>query len=104
MAGKQVNWTANALSMVSDIYDYLEDQAGSVVASDYIDDLLNFGNALDEKSEHYPFCRHSRLQEKGYRCAQFRKTYILIYRENNSEVNILAVIHAKRNPDVFEEV
>ena len=40
MEGKKVDWTANALAMVSDIYDYLEDQAGDDVASDYIDTLL----------------------------------------------------------------
>ena len=50
MAGKKVEWTANALAMVTDIYDYLEDQAGDDIASDYIDTLLEYGNSLDEKS------------------------------------------------------
>ena len=30
MAGKKVEWTANALAMVADIYDYLEEQASFV--------------------------------------------------------------------------
>jgi plasmid stabilization system protein ParE len=56
MAGKKVDWTANALVMVSDIYDYLEGQAGDDVASNYIDTLLEYGNSLDERSEHFSFC------------------------------------------------
>lgn len=90
--------------MVADIYDYLEDQAGQDIASDYIDELLEYGNCLDEKSEHFSFCKHPKLQEKGYRCAQFRKTYVLIYKEDAIKVNILAVIHVKRSPEVFGEV
>jgi plasmid stabilization system protein ParE len=104
MAGKKVDWTANALAMVADIYDYLEDQAGEDIASNYIDELLEYGNCLDEKSEHFSFCKHPKLQEKGYRCAQFRKTYVLIYKEDAIKVNILAVIHVRRSPEVFGEV
>jgi len=78
MASKQVNWTANALQMVFDIFDYICSQADEVKASDYVTDLMDFGNALNEKSEHYSFCRHPRLQEKRYRCAFFRKAYIII--------------------------
>lgn len=104
MAGKQVNWTANALAMVSDIYDYIESQAGESKASDYIDALLDFGNTLNEKSEHHAYCRNIQLQEKGYRCAQFRKTYILIYAIGDSEAAILAVIQVKRNPKAFGSI
>jgi plasmid stabilization system protein ParE len=101
MAGKKVDWTANALVMVSDIYDYLEGQAGDDVASNYIDTLLEYGNSLDERSEHFSFCGHPKLQEKGYRCAQFRKTYVLIYKEDAVKVSILAFIHVKRSPEIF---
>jgi plasmid stabilization system protein ParE len=103
-AEKLVNWTANALSMVADIYDYLENISGEIFSSDYLDQLLAFGNELNVKSEHYSYCRNTKLQEKFYRCALFKKTYILIYNENESVVNILAIIHTKRNPTVFEQV
>lgn len=101
---KYVNWTANALLMVSDIYDYLESASGEDFASRYVDDLLEFGNHLNVKSEHYSYCRNAKLQAKGYRCATFRNSYVMIYKENSAEVNILAVIHSKRNPEVFETV
>jgi plasmid stabilization system protein ParE len=101
---KYVNWTADALSMVADINDYLENVSGEDFASDYIDDLLDFGSNLSKKSEHNSYCRNSKLQEKKYRCVLFKKTYILIYKENDTDVVILAVIHQKRNPIIFEQI
>lgn len=103
-ATKNVNWTANALLMVSDIYDYLENVSGEDFASRYVDDVLEFGNSLNIKSEYFSYCRNAKLQAKGYRCATFRKSYVLIYKENAADVNILAVIHSKRSPEVFEAV
>ena len=101
---KYVNWTANALLMVSDIYDYLENVSGEDFASRYIDDLLEFGNHLNTESEHFSYCRNAILQAKGYRCATFRKSYVVIYKEDPARVNILAVIHSKRSPEVFGAV
>ncbi len=101
---KKVNWTANALALIADIYDYLENQSGEMYASTYIDALLAFGNDLNARSEHYSYCRNNKLQAKGYRCALFRKTYIIIYKENKDDVVILGVIHVKRGPEFFEEI
>ena len=39
---------------------------------------------------------------KGFRCALFRKTYVVIYKTDDQEVVILAVIHVKRGLDIFE--
>lgn len=103
-AAKKVNWTANALALVAEIYDYLEIQSGEDFASTYIDALLTFGNELNTKSEHYSYCRNAKLQTRGYRCALFRKTYTVIYKENEAEVIILGVVHIKRGPDIFEQI
>lgn len=104
MAIRKVDWTANALAMVFDIFEYLEMKQGDSFASDYIDSLLEFGNSLDKKSEHHAYCRHQILQKKEYRCAQFRKTYLIIYKIINEAVVILGVIHVSRNPKVFDDL
>lgn len=101
---KKINWTANALALVAEIYDYLENQSGEDFALAYIEDLLAFGNELDLKSEHYSYCRNITLQNRGYRCALFRKTYIIVYKENQFEVVILGVIHFRRSPDIFQQL
>ncbi|MCB0533296.1 MAG: type II toxin-antitoxin system RelE/ParE family toxin [Lewinellaceae bacterium] len=103
-AEKAVNWTANALTLLADLYEFIESQSGDEFASNYVDDLLAFGNGLSTKSLHFSYCRNTKLQAKGYRCAVFRHTYILIYNQSETEVFILAVIHVKRGPDIFEQV
>ncbi len=103
-AAKKVTWTATALAMVADLHDYLESQAGDEVAVAYIEDLLEFGNALEYKSEHFSFCRNPRLQERAYRCAVFRKSYILISKTDAVQVNILGVLHISRGPTAFESL
>lgn len=54
---KSVEWTANAALMLSDIYEFIESQSGEFVASEYLGELIEFGNRLATKSEHfsYPF-------------------------------------------------
>jgi len=65
--------------------------------------LVEFGNFLANKSEHFSYCRNTKLQARGYRCALYKKRYILMYKENAKNVAILAVIHTKRSPLEFEQ-
>lgn len=103
-APKTVNWSANALLMIADLYDYLLELSDDFSADDYVQELLDFGEQLSLKSEHYSYCRNPRLMNKGYRCALFRKKYILIYHSTESSVDILAVLHARRDPKDFEAI
>lgn len=99
---KKVTWSANALLMVSELFDYLTETTTEYFADGYIDELLEFGESLAYKSEHYSYCRNIRLQKKQYRCALFKRKHILIYGTTAAEVLILAVIHASRNPTDYE--
>ena len=90
-AAKKVNWSLNAMLMLGELYDFLEEQMGDSAATGYLDDLMDFGNALDFKSSRFSFCRNKKLQTVGYRCATFRKKYILVYRESTNNVDILGV-------------
>jgi plasmid stabilization system protein ParE len=101
---KKVNWSLNAMLMLGELYEYLEEQLGSLKATDYLNDLMDFGNSLEVKSTRHSFCRNQKLQSKGYRCARFRKKYILVYKTDKKLVNILGVVHAGRGPEVFEDL
>jgi len=103
-ATKKVNWSLNAMLMLGELFDYLEEQIGDVKTIEYIDNLMDFGNTLDSESTHFSFCRNKKLQAAGYRCATFRKKYILIFKEKTKAVDILGVLHVKRGPGAFEEL
>lgn len=90
--------------MVGELYDYLSEAMGDREADDYINQLMAFGNSLETKSTHHSFCRNKKLQSRGFRCALFRKKYILIYTVDEVQVNILGVLHSKRSPEAFENL
>lgn len=45
-APKTVNWSANALLMIADLYDYLLELSDDFSADDYVQELLDFGEQL----------------------------------------------------------
>ena len=101
---KKVNWSANALLMVADTYDFLVEQTGEDFADVFTQELLEFGERLSVKSEHFPYCRNPKLQAKGYRSALFRKKYLVIYSTSYDQVHILGVVHSRRNPKDYENL
>jgi hypothetical protein len=101
---KNVNWSLNAMLMLGELYEFLEGQMGDLKATDYLNDLMDFGNSLEAKSTLHSFCRNQMLQTKGYRCARFRKKYILVYKTDKKQVNILGLVHVGRGPEAFENL
>ena len=97
-AAKKINWSLNAVLLLGELYDYLEEQLGELKTQDYLDELMDFGNTLDLKSTHHSFCRHKKLMENEIRCARFKDKYFIIYKTDARSVAILAVLHVKRGP------
>ena len=83
--------------MLAEIHEY-KSQQSELGAEKYIDDLLVSTEKLEKHPEFCAPCRNIKLREKGFRCCLF-KQHIIIYEINDKKVNILAVIHSKRNPD-----
>jgi plasmid stabilization system protein ParE len=103
-AALMVYWSANAARMLAELSDYLTDLMGQNAADDYLDALIDFGNELSIKAEHYSFCRNFKLQALDCRCAMFRKKYIVVYKSDGFQVNILGVIHSSRDSAAFEGI
>ncbi|HRI61246.1 MAG TPA: type II toxin-antitoxin system RelE/ParE family toxin [Saprospiraceae bacterium] len=101
---KKVNWSATALLMIADTYDYLVEQTGEYFADKFTQELLEFGERLSIKSEQFSYCRNPKLQAKGYRSALFRKKYMVIYQTSETQVDILGVVHSRRNPKDYENL
>lgn len=102
MDEKLINWTYAALEMLAEVHAYIAESSESR-ADKYVNDLYNSTEKLKKYPEFYPPCRNPKLQTAGFRCAIFKK-HIIIYEVTEDAVNILAVMHAKRNPTDFEEL
>jgi plasmid stabilization system protein ParE len=73
------------------------------LADKYIDDLYDSVKKLEDFPVSCAPCKNEKLREKGYRCCSF-KSHIIIYNFQIEEVNILVVIHSKRNLSSIEVV
>jgi len=92
-----VNWTFSALEMLAEIHEYISEQSPAS-AEKYINSLIEATDKLEKHPESCAPCRNPRLKSAGYRCCNVKK-HIIIYESANGIVNILAIIHSKRNPE-----
>lgn len=95
-----VNWTFSALEMLVEIHEYLSEYSERS-ADRYISELLEYLDKLKSYPEMCAPCKNSDFKNLGYRCCHFKK-HIIYYEKNEHIVNILAVIHEKRDPDNVE--
>ena len=98
----KINWAFSALEMLAEIHEYISEKSEKS-ADKYIDGIYDSIKKLESHPESCAPCRNSKLREKGYRCCKF-KSHIIIYQFIENMVDILAVIHLKRNPTDIEEI
>lgn len=90
------------MEMLAELHEYLSERS-EVSADKYVDGLVKYSDRLKKHPESCAPCRNPKLKEAGFRCCKFRN-HILIYEVNEDTVDILAVIHAKRDPRDFEKL
>lgn len=90
------------MEMLAELYEYLSEHS-EVSAGQYVDGLVEYTDRLNKHPESCAPCRNPKLSEAGFRCCKYRN-HIIIYEVNEATVDILAVIHARRNPRDFEKV
>jgi toxin ParE1/3/4 len=90
---RQISVAPRAIRDLTNLYDYLEERAGSRVAQSYIDRL----NALFDLLADFPGIGATR-PELG---VMVRSTgvwpYVVLYRSSDTAVHILRVVHGRRN-------
>lgn len=102
-AKTSVNWTFSALEMLAEIHDFLLEFSESS-ADKYVVDLVDYiAKKLEKHPESCPPCKNPKLKTAGFRCCNF-KNHIIIYEIAEKGINILAVMHAKRNPKDLDDL
>ena len=98
-----VNWTFSALEMLAEIHDYLLEFSESS-ADKYVVELVDFvAKRLEKHPESCPPCKNPKLNAMGFRCCHF-KNHNIIYEITEKGVDILAVMHVKRNPKDLDDL
>ncbi len=100
MDEKLINWTHTAVEMLAEVHAYIA-ETSELSANKYVNELYASTEKLQKYPEYCAPCRNPKLQAVGFRCCLFKK-HIIIYEVTEDAVNILAVLHSKRNPTDFE--
>lgn len=91
--------------MLSEIAVYLADSTSVQKANQFQIDLINeMDDKLFQFPESCPPCRLLKLRQAGCRCCTYKKQNIVIYLFEDSVVQIIGVIGAKRNPAIFDDL
>jgi len=98
----RINWSFSALEMLAELHEYISEESEKS-ADKYIDGIYESIKKLEKHPESCSLCRNEKLREEGFRCCKF-KNHIIIYEFKNKEVNILAVIHSRRNPSGIKDI
>jgi hypothetical protein len=77
-----------AVNEVADVAFYIEGKGMSETAKKFVDEaFLFFEHLADEAITHRP-CKYEVWNLMGYRCANFKKKYVVAYLDNSHEVII----------------
>ncbi len=98
----KIIWSFSALEMLAEVHEYISEKSEQA-ADDYIDGVYESTLKLETNPESCAPCRNQKLKEEGYRCCLY-KSHIIVYNFSNNKVDILAVIHSKRNPSDLSDL
>lgn len=98
----KIVWSFSALEMLAELHEYIN-EISEKSADKYIDGIYKSIEKLEKHPESCSPCKNKKIREAGYRCCKF-KNHIIIYLFSNQTVNILAIIHSKRNPSSLEDI
>ncbi|MEM0994352.1 MAG: type II toxin-antitoxin system RelE/ParE family toxin [Bacteroidota bacterium] len=101
--GQKVRWSFRASLELVEIQEWLSDQISEEYAEEYVEGILETAEGLMLMPERYGFCRSKKLQKAKVRCILYRKKHIVFY-VAKEDIEILAVIHARRHPSVFDDI
>ena len=86
MGKRKVTILESAVEGVAHIALYIEGEWLPATAKKFVDEAFEFFETLaDERATHRP-CKYLAWQLLNYRCANFRKKYIVAYLSNTDEI------------------
>ena len=101
----KIIWSRKALALLLEITSFISEFSSPEKANQFQLELFSFINEkLKPHPERYPPCRFIRLKEAGYRCFNFKKKYVIVYRTDGTDVVIIAIVASRRNPDFFNQL
>jgi len=88
MAQRKVNILDKAVEEVAYVAYFIESKGLPETAKKFVNESFSFFHKLgDSRIKHKP-CSFTTWREEGYRCANFRKKYVVAYLDTEHEIII----------------
>ena len=100
----KIIWSNKALNLLLEITTFIADKISPDKANEFQLEIFSFVTEKLAYPERNPPCRFVKLREAGYRCLNFKKKYIIVYRVKQTDVIIIAIVASRRNPDFFNSL
>ncbi len=88
MGKRKVTILDPAVREVAHIAFYIESKGLPATAKKFVDDTFDFFEHLSEETFTHRPCKFEEWSLLGYRCATFRKKYVVAYLDNKREIII----------------
>ena len=95
MGKRKVSILESAVDVIAEIAWFIESKGLPQTAKKFVDDaFLFFDNLSNEGIEHKP-CSYKQWKDLGYRCAPYKKKYVVAYLSQEKEIVICDFVPAK---------
>jgi len=95
MVRRKVSILEPAATAVAEIAWFIESKGMPQTAKKFVDDAFLFFEKLSDKRILHRPCNYARWETLGYRCAPFKKKYIIAYLNLDEEIVICDFVSSK---------
>lgn len=95
MGRRKVVVKQSAAENIAAISLYIESRGLIVTADKFIDAVYDYFLKISDFRKSYPICRDPERAKLGYKCVPYKKKYIVVFIETDTELIICEFISAK---------
>ncbi len=93
---KAIRYNRQALHDIDKIEQYIASEGYPAKAISYTNRIIDRIKTLEQMPERNTRCKFPAFAIRGFHCAVFENTYIIVYRITDQTIDIKRVIHGKR--------
>ena len=93
---KPIRYNRHALHDIDKIEQYISEQGYPLTAVSYTNRIIEYIKTLKKMPERNTVCKFPAFAKRGFHCAVFEETHIIVYKITPNSINIKRIIHGNR--------
>ncbi len=95
MGSRKITVKLSAAESIAAIAWFIESKGMIATANKFTDAAYDFLKTLANSIKSYPLCREPQRASAGYKCITYKKKYIIVFIETDTEIVICEFISSK---------